>query len=45
MRVNATIPDDLGKQLRDAAKAQKRSVSNFLALLIAEALRPRGGAK
>jgi hypothetical protein len=41
VQINATLPKDLAKVLREEAKKEQRSFSNFIAVLLQEAMAKR----
>jgi len=44
-RITLTIPANVLEQLKQAAAAEKRSLSNYVALILSEAMENKGGEK
>ncbi|HDO36673.1 MAG TPA: hypothetical protein ENH07_10335 [Nitrospirae bacterium] len=42
IQINVTIPRNLNEQIREEAVKEKRSLSNFIALLLSEGMKKRG---
>jgi len=42
IQINVSIPKELNERLRKEAKKEKRSLSNFIALLLDEGMKNKG---